>query len=952
MVGPVVLGASQATMRTVIGKLVEFLAKEYTAIRGARGDVQYITDELASMNAFLDHLDNCSTKHSVQTQDWRKQVRDMAYDVEDTVDEYARKFPNDPRGGGCCNEFKRWLYDCLHCWPRRDIAAKFAEIKSRAEQVGARRQRYGVSNPEVAGGSAVARAKASSDADNQLDERELVRIKEPVGMKKELKEDFNGRLEKWNKVVLCLHGSGGIGKTTIAKELYQQHEHKFDVRAMVTVSQSSDLEAILGNILSQIKDRSDQKQGGVSDAGSSYCCDFVKSMFRRNDRIRQERGAELKGKLKDKSYLLLIDDVWSTTMWNDIKNYLPNNLNQRTVIIVTTRFKHIATECLLAEREIGLEHQVIPLLPREAEELFKNEIQSSQLPKIWEVCKGLPLAIVTMAGHVACNSEKSPKYWDDLRDSLLPESAQSLTQEEVTTMLLDYCFLDMSADLRNCTLYLSVFPKGRKISRKRLTRRWIAEGLVSEKDGSSAEDVADTIFKHLIRRKIIRPVDHNKNGKVKTCQTHDMVLEYIVSKSREDNFITVVGGHWTAPVGNSKVRRLSIQSNDSKHATLARKMNLDRLRSLTVFGSSKQLPAYTFKIGLVQVLDLEDCKDFKKRNINNVFEMVLLKYLSLRGTNIDVIPKSIGNLQYLETLDIRETDVTLLPKAIGQLRRLANILGGDKIGRKAFKLPEGLNKETMRALRILSGIEVIQESSVADNLTEFTGLRKLVIYKLKITDEKSVGLFSSAIEYLGIHSLRSLTIDDDNDSNFLASLSDLSAPPRSLHALELSGNLPKLPRWISELKDLKKLTLPVTVLRMDTLELLCELPLFSLTFSFSSSKWKPDLESILKGNESIEGVITVNGKGFKGLNLLSLSAPLLPSLNFSQNAMPNLQRLELRFKKFEGLIGLSNLRSLKQVNLTMHVKASKTTKMKVDDLRKIAQECHPPPKVIQAEHHE
>jgi hypothetical protein len=122
----------------------------------------------------------------------------------------------------------------------------------------------------------------------------------------------------------------------------------------------------------------------------------------------------------------------------------------------------------------------------------------------------------------------------------------SLTLDGVTR-ILDCCYNDLPADLKTCSLYLSIFPKGWKISRKRLTRRLIAEGFVSEKQGLTEEEVAETYFNQLTRRKIIRPVEHSSNGKVKNFQVHDMILEYIVSKSSEENFITVVGGHWMMP---------------------------------------------------------------------------------------------------------------------------------------------------------------------------------------------------------------------------------------------------------------------------------------------------------------------------------------------------------------------------------------------------------------------
>lgn len=87
------------------------------------------------------------------------------------------------------------------------------------------------------------------------------------------------------------------------------------------------------------------------------------------------------------------------------------------------------------------------------------------------------MAIVTMGGHVACNPNISRETWSDLRSSLFPElgkdhgkdGGKDITQEEVGR-IVSYCYNDMSAEIKTCSLYLSIFPKGHKISRKRLTR--------------------------------------------------------------------------------------------------------------------------------------------------------------------------------------------------------------------------------------------------------------------------------------------------------------------------------------------------------------------------------------------------------------------------------------------------------------------------------------------------
>lgn len=167
----------------------------------------------------------------------------------------------------------------------------------------------------------------------------------------------------------------------------------------------------------------------------------------------------------------------------------------------------------------------------------------------------------------------------------------------------------------------------------------------------------------------------------------------------------------------------------------------------------------------------------------------------------------------------------------------------------------------------------------------------------------------------------------DESSEFIKSLDDLSSPPKFLVALELSGKIVKLPCWIKQLSSLKKLTLSITALRTDNLKQLSNLEaLFSLTFSFSfrAEKQDPETLTILAKNKLLPccgGEITVPDGGFKSLKLLCFSAPLLPSLIFSEQAMPELERLELRFNILEGLFGAENVAKLKEVHLTLDDKA-------------------------------
>uniref|UniRef100_A0A0E0BJ22 Rx N-terminal domain-containing protein n=1 Tax=Oryza glumipatula TaxID=40148 RepID=A0A0E0BJ22_9ORYZ len=255
-----VVGASEATMKALLGKLGNLFAQEYALIRGVRGDIQYISDEMASIHAFLTNLSSSGNDddHDAQTKDWMKQVRDIAYDMEDSVDDFAHLLRHDPRGDGCLIEVYRTLYEIYTCRPRRDIAAKLAELKNRAQQVGERRLRYGVvlnpMPPQREARNGATQVGNQTTGENQVAGRRLITVKEPIGVARAIE-----KLEAWmksrshkNRGVLAIHGFGGGGKSTIAAALYRKHGQKFDCRAWVTMPQKFDDRAVLRSILSQV----------------------------------------------------------------------------------------------------------------------------------------------------------------------------------------------------------------------------------------------------------------------------------------------------------------------------------------------------------------------------------------------------------------------------------------------------------------------------------------------------------------------------------------------------------------------------------------------------------------------------------------------------------------------------------------------------------------------------
>uniref|UniRef100_A0A0E0J410 AAA+ ATPase domain-containing protein n=1 Tax=Oryza nivara TaxID=4536 RepID=A0A0E0J410_ORYNI len=978
-----VVGASSEAVKSLTGKLGSLLAQEYTLIASVRDDIQYINDELASMQAFLSKLKRRDVDHDEQRQDWMKQVREVAYDIEDCVDDVGYRLGREPRGSGAAISFQRAWYLLTTLYQRRRIAAEIGNLKLRAQHVSERRTRYGVENLQGnnGGGDSGLGVGANAPRDRLVPLPRLIGTMEPVGMDADISE-----LQKWfsngkdgNQQLryLAIVGFGGLGKTTLAMALYRELGDEFDCRAFVLASQKFHLPTVLRSLVKQFH----EKQADAPEDALHGIEGWGDEMLKR----------KLLEQLKSKRFHILIDDIWSVSAWENIRDSLPKN-DKGSCVVVTTRFNSVAEAC---RRQRGHVHKLKQLDPESSRNLFLQIISANDLcPNrhinasiIMRICGGLPLAIVVVAGLIASKMKSKndltlDKHLVDVDEALSAELGSNLTTEGVA-QIINHCYKNLPPDLKTCLLYLSTFPKGRNISRKHLIRRWIAEGFITEEHGKTAEEVAEDNLNELIGRNLIKPVNNSSNGKVKSCQIHDMVLQYIVSKSSDENFITVIGGHWQTPFPSYKVRRLSVHKSDRQETEMVERMKLSHVRSLTVLESFSALHSTMLKFQILQVLDLDGCKDLSHpHQLKKICNMYQLKYLGLRRTDIDKIPKNIGRLEYLEVLDIRETNVRKLPTSFAKLQRMTHLLAGNKSKRTALKLTEEITKVV--ALQTLSGIEISGSSTLEEDreqspdmairnstptraeerdntalhgphkedskadfpkqlrsleaLEKLINLKKLAIYKLVKFQAKDYELLLSAIEHLSSCSLKFLAIDDSFTGFLDRSLSSSQAPPEHLYTLELSGMLSEVPGWIDRLHNLEKLTLSLTSLKTDTLAVLSSLPeLFSLTFSLhAEDNYSNALKIMHKNTLESGGTIFVLDEGFEKLKLLRFAAPVLPSLSFLEGAMPQLQRLELRFRMVDYMYGLENLSKLHQVFLTVSSQAPEDTRAKTSQIKRLA----------------
>ncbi|KAI4357600.1 hypothetical protein L6164_001538 [Bauhinia variegata] len=379
-------------------------------------------------------------------------------------------------------------------------------------------------------------------------------------------------------------------------------------------------------------------------------------------------------------------------------------------------------------------------------------------------------------------------------------------------------------------------------------------------------------FFELLNRNLILAIIETVDGRVKSFRILDFLRETILSKSREENFVQALTKENAAKLPEG-ARRLSILHlpHQVDMSQLWSSL-LSKLRSLFWFekGTSvtvSNCSSIVSKLlsGGLKVLDLEGAPlDTCPEQISNLF---LLRYLSFRKTQVPRLNIPIGNLHSLVTLDLRQSYITVLPSEIYKLHKLRHLLicqyedvvQGHSETREKLRLLH--NTETMCSIKIVEE----EEGDLISELGRLVQLRRLCLMNLRGQHGSSLCSSISKMQHLSSLTLHaSETID----------LQRLSSPPQLLKRLYLTGQLVKLPSWVSSLCYLEVLHLINSQLTEDPLKSLYSLPsLIGLTLCDS---FTGDLMIIPPG-------------GFARLKYLLLRQPHETKLVVDRIAMPPLE---------------------------------------------------------------
>ncbi|CAN6363379.1 unnamed protein product [Urochloa humidicola] len=248
-----------AAITALLPKLAAMLADEYELHSGVAAGVRYLQDELTSMQAALEAAPPAAAGHGedAQLNLWARTVRELAYDADDTVDSYGPTWCASPPGRRRRRRYKA----------RRRIAGEIESIKSEVREASDRRRRFWIPDAGIQPPRSPAAAPPADPRLHLLYENAagLVGMGAPteeLARKLSLEAADGGGGEEDARSqrlkMVAVVGAGGIGKTTLAREVYDKFRDKFDCVAFVTVSQNPDLEIVLGKILRQVSQTSSE----------------------------------------------------------------------------------------------------------------------------------------------------------------------------------------------------------------------------------------------------------------------------------------------------------------------------------------------------------------------------------------------------------------------------------------------------------------------------------------------------------------------------------------------------------------------------------------------------------------------------------------------------------------------------------------------------------------------
>ncbi|BFG21426.1 hypothetical protein CerSpe_076990 [Prunus speciosa] len=304
---------AEAVVSIVLEGLSKLIIQELKSLGGVGDKVESAQTQLQFMQGYLKDADSRQGESEV-IRIWVANIRDAAYDLDDAIETFVLKVASKRNA----SLLKRFAYICVEGVYLYKIGSEIKKITTKISEFR----------------SSLPGDLRESGGDKSFQRQQERRIAYPhiiephvVGLARGIEELARLLIKKEGPRVISIWGMGGLGKTTLAKQVYRHGDIKrhFDCFAWVCISQQCQAREVLEEILTKlISPTKDQRE------------EIAKLKI---DQIAERLWITQ----RERKCLVVLDDIWTRDAWRSLEAGFPMTEETESRILLTTRNKEVAS---------------------------------------------------------------------------------------------------------------------------------------------------------------------------------------------------------------------------------------------------------------------------------------------------------------------------------------------------------------------------------------------------------------------------------------------------------------------------------------------------------------------------------------------------------------------------------------------------------------------------------